>query len=98
MAELFINLLKTARPRQWVKNLALFTTILFTGHFFETPALTKTIIAFITFCLLSSSNYIFNDILDAPHDRKHPFKKFRPIAMGTLSIPSMGEPSPSRRV
>jgi decaprenyl-phosphate phosphoribosyltransferase len=87
MGTILYAILKAARPRQWVKNLALFTTILFTGHFFETPALTRTIFAFIAFCLLSSSNYIFNDILDAPHDRKHPFKKFRPVAMGTLSLP-----------
>ena len=87
MGTVLYAILKTARPRQWVKNFALFTTILFTGHFFDSQALTKTIIAFIVFCLLSSSNYIFNDILDAPHDRKHPFKKFRPIASGKLSIP-----------
>lgn len=87
MGTILYAILRTARPRQWVKNLALFTTILFTGHFFETHALNTTIVAFIAFCLLSSSNYIFNDILDAPHDRKHPFKKFRPIASGKLSVP-----------
>ena len=87
MGTILYAILRTARPRQWVKNLALFTTILFTGHFFETHALTQTLIAFIAFCLLSSSNYIFNDILDAPYDRKHPFKKFRPVASGKLPIP-----------
>jgi 4-hydroxybenzoate polyprenyltransferase len=87
MGTILYAILRTARPRQWVKNLALFTTILFTGHFFDSRALTTTIVAFIAFCLLSSSNYIFNDILDAPHDRKHPFKKFRPIASGKLPIP-----------
>ena len=87
MGTILYAILKAARPRQWVKNLALFTTILFTGHFFETRALTQTVVAFIAFCLLSSSNYIFNDILDAPHDRKHPFKKFRPVASGMLTIP-----------
>lgn len=80
-------ILKAARPRQWVKNFALFTTILFTGHFFDPHALTLTIVSFVVFCLLSSSNYIFNDILDAPQDRKHPFKKFRPVASGKLPIP-----------
>jgi 4-hydroxybenzoate polyprenyltransferase len=87
MGTILYSILKTARPRQWVKNLALFTTILFTGNFFNVHALTMTIIAFIAFCLLSSSNYIFNDVLDAPHDRKHPFKKFRPVASGKLPIP-----------
>ncbi len=87
MGTILYAIFRAARPRQWVKNLALFTTILFTGHFFETRAFTSTIIAFIVFCLLSSSNYLFNDILDAPHDRKHPFKKFRPIASGKLPMP-----------
>jgi decaprenyl-phosphate phosphoribosyltransferase len=86
MDKILYAIFRAARPRQWVKNLALFTTILFTGHFFETRVLTQTVVAFIAFCLLSSSNYIFNDILDVPHDRKHPFKKFRPIASGKLSI------------
>jgi len=84
MGTILYAILKTARPRQWVKNLAIFTTILFTGHFFDPKALTITAYAFISFCLLSSSNYIFNDVLDAPRDRKHPFKKFRPVASGLL--------------
>jgi 4-hydroxybenzoate polyprenyltransferase len=86
MGTILYAILKTARPRQWVKNLALFTTILFTGYFFDTKALSSTIIAFVAFCLLSSSNYIFNDVLDAPRDRKHPFKKFRPVASGKLPV------------
>ncbi|MDO8452033.1 MAG: UbiA prenyltransferase family protein [bacterium] len=70
-----------------MKNLAVFTTILFTGQFFEPQLFQKTLWAFVAFCLLSSSNYIVNDILDAPKDRKHPFKKFRPVASGKLPIP-----------
>ncbi|MEK7073875.1 MAG: UbiA prenyltransferase family protein, partial [Patescibacteria group bacterium] len=50
------------------------------------PLLTDTILGFIAFCFLSSSNYIFNDVLDAPADRRHPFKKFRPVASGKLSV------------
>jgi hypothetical protein len=86
MGKLLYAIIKTARPRQWLKNLALFTTILFTGQLFNPKLLTISIWGFIAFCFLSSSNYIFNDILDAPRDRKHPFKKFRPVASGTLPI------------
>lgn len=86
MDKLLYSIIKTIRPRQWIKNLALFTTIFFTGHLFQPDALRASIWAFIAFCFLSSSNYIFNDILDAPKDRRHPFKKFRPIASGKLSI------------
>ncbi|MFZ5844990.1 MAG: UbiA family prenyltransferase, partial [Patescibacteria group bacterium] len=87
MGQLFYAIIKAARPRQWLKNLALFTTILFTGQLFNGQLFILSFLGFIAFCLLSSSNYIFNDILDAPRDRKHPFKKFRPVASGKLPIP-----------
>ena len=86
MGQILFAIIKTARPRQWLKNLAVFTTILFTGQFFVPSLFRSTLLAFFAFCLLSSSNYIFNDVLDAPRDRKHPFKKFRPIANGKLSV------------
>lgn len=86
MGSYFIAIFKTARPRQWLKNLAVFTTILFSGQFFEPKFFIQTIWAFTAFCLLSSAGYIVNDILDAKRDRKHPFKKFRPIASGKLKI------------
>jgi 4-hydroxybenzoate polyprenyltransferase len=86
MDQLGIALFKAARPRQWLKNLALFATILFTGHLFEYIPLTQSLIAFFVFCFLASSNYIFNDILDIERDRKHPLKKFRPIASGKVPI------------
>lgn len=87
MGQLFLALFKSARPRQWLKNFAVFTTILFTGQLFHGDLLWRSMLAFIVFCLLSSSNYIFNDILDAPKDRKHPFKRFRPIASGRVPDP-----------
>jgi len=87
MGGIFLAILRTARPRQWLKNLGLFATILVTGHIFNQQALIQTACGFGVFCLLSSSNYIFNDVMDASRDRKHPFKKFRPVASGLLPIP-----------
>jgi 4-hydroxybenzoate polyprenyltransferase len=82
-------LLRTARPRQWIKNTAIFASLVFSGMFFYNPAdslpygVTVTI-AFLIFCLLTSSVYIINDIIDKDADRNHPFKKKRPIASGNL--------------
>jgi decaprenyl-phosphate phosphoribosyltransferase len=87
MGRLLFAILKTARPRQWLKNLALFSTILLTGHLFDDQLFSLTLWGFASFCLLSSSNYIFNDVMDVDRDRKHPFKKFRPVASGLLPIP-----------
>ncbi|HCS78792.1 TPA: decaprenyl-phosphate phosphoribosyltransferase [Patescibacteria group bacterium] len=81
------TLLRALRPRQWLKNFALFAPIVLTGQLFNPFLFTLTCKAFIAFCLLSSANYLFNDVLDRAKDRKHPFKRFRPIASGKISIP-----------
>lgn len=82
--ELLFYLFKTARPRQWLKNLAVFSPIIFTGQLFNPVFLNVSLWAFFIFCTASSANYLFNDVLDAPKDRKHPFKKNRPVASGKL--------------
>jgi hypothetical protein len=87
MGKILYAIVKTARPRQWLKNIALFTTILFTGNIFDRQLVLASSAGFVSFCFLASSNYIFNDVLDAPSDRRHPFKKFRPVASGLLTVP-----------
>jgi 4-hydroxybenzoate polyprenyltransferase len=82
-------LLKTMRPRQWVKNGVIFAAIVFDRQlgFNNLPALYRTIAGFIIFCLLSGVVYMINDISDLEADRKHPDKRRRPIASGELPIP-----------
>lgn len=74
------------RVNQWIKNLVVFTAIIFSGKLFDIDLLGKSIYAFFILCLLSSTSYILNDVIDYHYDRKHPFKKFRPIASGEISI------------
>ncbi len=81
------NLLKALRVNQWIKNFIVFTAIIFSGQLFEMNVFFPTLYAFFVFCLLSSSSYVLNDIIDYPYDRKHPVKKHRPIASGLISIP-----------
>ncbi len=84
-------LFKSARPRQWLKNIALYAALVFSGFFFyapsgELPYFVTVTIAFIIFCFLTSSIYIINDIIDRREDQLHPFKSRRPIASGKLSV------------
>ncbi len=78
--------LRTLRINQWVKNLVVFISVIFSGNLFVSKFLYQSIYAFFLFCLLSSVSYVLNDIIDYPFDRKHPFKKNRPIASGQISI------------
>jgi decaprenyl-phosphate phosphoribosyltransferase len=87
VGQILYAIFKTARPRQWLKNVALFTTVLFTGNLFNPQLFSASLWGFVAYCLLASSNYIINDILDSESDRKHPFKKFRPVASGLLPVP-----------
>ncbi len=75
------------RINQWIKNFVIFTAIIFSGKLFDLDLLLKSFYAFFIFCLLSSTSYVLNDIIDYPFDREHPIKKFRPIASGDLSMP-----------
>ncbi len=78
-------ILRAVRPRQWLKNLALFASIIFTGQLFNPQLFLLSIKAFVIFCAIASANYLFNDCMDVAKDRKHPFKRFRPVASGNLS-------------
>ncbi|HBL51703.1 MAG: hypothetical protein A3D24_02605 [Candidatus Blackburnbacteria bacterium RIFCSPHIGHO2_02_FULL_39_13] len=86
MVKLFIAIAKTARPRQWIKNLAIFAALVFTGSFFDPNLFSKTVLGFIALSILVSSVYFINDVSDVNVDKLHPFKKNRPIAKGDLPI------------
>jgi len=87
------NMKKTAllyaralRVNQWIKNFVVFTAILFSGKLFDPFLFQQTLYTFFVFCLLSSTSYLLNDIIDYQYDRRHPIKKFRPLASGQISI------------
>lgn len=81
------NLARTVRPRQWLKNISLYTGLIFSGWLFTKEKFILETQAFLVFCLISSVVYILNDIIDVPKDRLHPYKKNRPIASGDLPVP-----------
>lgn len=82
----FILVFKSIRVTQWVKNIVVFAPIIFSGFLFVPGYFGKVVWAFGLFCLLSSSIYVFNDLIDIKSDRLHPFKKNRPIASGAIPL------------
>ncbi len=80
------NLIRLMRPKHYIKNLLIFTAIIFSGNLFYTNMFWHTVAGFIIFNALASVVYIFNDIHDVEEDKRHPVKRMRPIASGTVSI------------
>jgi decaprenyl-phosphate phosphoribosyltransferase len=78
---------RALRPKQWIKNLLVFAAPLAAGRVFGPAVLRDTVLALVSFILISSFVYLVNDSRDADDDRQHPTKRFRPIAAGELSIP-----------
>jgi 4-hydroxybenzoate polyprenyltransferase len=79
------ELLVTLRPHHWIKNTFVFAPLVFSGRFTHIDMCLKAMLAFFSFCLVSSAVYAVNDVCDQEEDRRHPTKKFRPIAVGAMS-------------
>ena len=79
--------LKQIRVKSWLKNILVLFPIVFSLELFDADVLLKACILTLSFCLISSAVYVFNDINDVENDRKHDVKKNRPIAAGLISIP-----------
>lgn len=82
----FKDFFELARPGQIYKNLLIFLAIIFSGNLFNLDLFFLTLLGFVSLILVSSANYVLNDILDKKYDKKHPEKRQRPIASGKISI------------
>ena len=79
------GLLRTARPKQWAKNLLVFAAPAAAGVLDEAGPLADAVVAFGAFCLAASGTYFLNDVADREADRRHPTKRDRPIASGVVA-------------
>jgi len=77
---------KAMRPRQWTKNAFVLAALVFDRQLFHIPSLERTLLTFVIFCMVSSSVYLINDVMDIEADRIHPIKKNRPIASGKVPV------------
>ena len=78
------ELVISMRPKQWYKNLVIFVCIVFSLNLLNIEMWFQIVFAFMIFCMLSGSEYQYNDILDIEKDKKHPKTRKRPIAAGKL--------------
>jgi 4-hydroxybenzoate polyprenyltransferase len=80
------GLLVELRPKEWTKNLLVFTGLIFSRSLTDAHNIWICVLGFAIFCSASSGVYLFNDLCDIKEDREHPIKKNRPLASGALSV------------
>lgn len=91
-----MELVKALRPKQWIKNGLVFLPFVFAvnvawdrDNLDPVPEiLLRLVVVFLAFCALSGAVYLVNDLLDRKGDRLHPIKRHRPIASGTVGVPT----------
>ncbi len=81
------GLLRTARPKQWVKNILVIAAPAAAGELFSTRALIQLALVFALFTACAAAVYLVNDARDAEADRAHPTKRCRPVAAGQVPVP-----------
>jgi decaprenyl-phosphate phosphoribosyltransferase len=80
------GLLRTARPKQWMKNVLVFAAPGAAGVLGHARPLARSVLVFVVFCLVASGTYFVNDCFDLSADREHPTKRHRPLAAGIVSV------------
>ena len=80
-----------ARVDHWFKNVFMLLGVV-VAMFYEPRVVAWTsawplFIAVLATCLVASSNYVLNELLDGPRDLLHPEKRFRPVPSGRIRTP-----------
>lgn len=86
-ASLFAGIVRAVRPKQWAKNILVFVAPGAAGVLTHRLTFLYAVFAFCTFSLAAGGTYLLNDVMDVESDRRHPTKRFRPIAAGIVPVP-----------
>ena len=86
MKNILINYITEMRIKHYLKNFLIFLPCFFSGNLFNIRYFFITFVSIISFCLMSSTIYIINDIQDIDKDKLHEKKRNRPIASGKIKI------------
>ncbi|AWK13052.1 decaprenyl-phosphate phosphoribosyltransferase [Streptomyces spongiicola] len=82
-----IGLARTARPRQWIKNVLVGAAPAAAGELVSRHTAVQLALVFVLFTAAASAVYLINDALDVEADRAHPLKRLRPVARGDVPVP-----------
>lgn len=82
--EIASGLVKSARPKQWVKSVLVPAAPAAAGVIFQPSVLERTLVAMAAFTLAAAAAYLINDVIDVEADRAHPLKRNRPVARGQV--------------
>ncbi len=80
------GLIKTARPKQWAKNVLVLAAPGAAGALTQGGPLWRSVFGLVMFCVVSSGTYYLNDAIDVEADRRHPVKRNRPMAAGIFPV------------
>lgn len=83
---LVVGVIRSLRPKQWLKNVLVFAAPVAAGMIDERSTFLHTVAAFVCFCAAASATYLLNDAVDVEADRRHPVKRHRPIAAGSVPV------------
>ena len=81
------DIIKTLKINHYIKNIIVILPLFFSMNYANINLCIECLIVFMSFCWISSSVYILNDIIDIEKDKIHPIKCNRPITSGRLSKP-----------
>jgi 4-hydroxybenzoate polyprenyltransferase len=80
-----------ARPDHWFKNVFMLGGVVLAAFYspdtIQGYPVVALLVGLIAACLIASSNYVINEVLDAPKDREHPVKRLRPVPSGRVKLP-----------
>lgn len=80
------GLIRTMRPKQWTKNGFVFAGLLFDQQLFKPEPFARVMLAFVLLCMVASTIYLINDLVDIERDRLHPKKRLRALPSGQLPV------------
>jgi len=83
---MFLALLKSTRPHQWVKNTFVLAPLVFSQNLDSVDLAIRSFLGLMLFCSVSGGVYLINDLFDIERDRVHPVKRLRPIPSGRLPV------------